>query len=342
MRIEKLKLRMKGQFVSELRHAVLIVCALCCFCPELLAQVLLPPVVADPEEVDTLAIVPREGKYALVRPSKGEVIALGDTILQKTIRLRRTHEGVNYFIRQGKLWGVISESGVWEVPCVSPELPSCIPVGLTFQYYWLVRHDYKYGVYNTEFGYDKETLNFVRKPRLVVPMEMNEVVAWSLQEDSYLLKVRKGEYYGLYSYDGVELLPPLYKEVTWLTHDELLLDDGQTIRLYNLKEVLTLGVATARSKEYKQVKGSERNTLLYLQKSGQLDIKKLTGFHKTLQGIDSIGNVASGDFVVYSQGKAALISVDRLDSMKVLIPYRYQDLYFEDYDVYAARKHTKW
>lgn len=286
------------------------------------AQAPISITVLEPEQP---RIEPRQERYALVRPSTGEVLCLGDTIEEL-----RTNRWSCYYVRQKDLWGVIAPDGVWNVPCISTQRPDWGRLGDEQEIYWYVYKDGRTGIYGlVPQGGRSEW-------KEIVPVEMNQIRPWDIGRQFYFwIRTRRYTYdgrglvlSGLYDSWGREIFPTTYSRIELLGREELLIDDGVRVWSYRVDDVLEGRTASGYAQEYRQLFKQDGMGLWALTMSGVLKMESYkwgTAHRYELTDIDSCQIYHDGLFMVSSRGKQGLMRL-RQGELSSLIPPMYDEL----------------
>lgn len=294
-------------------------------------------------EVEEPRVEPRKGGYALVVPSTGEVLCLGDTIA-----ILNTNRWSRYYVRQQGLWGVMAPDGTWEVPCISTERPDWEKMGEFSDIYWWVSKGSRKGLYG----------NVLRGERYVweeiVPIEMDRIKPWDVgRQFYYWLRTQRygidGEMVhllsGLYDSRGKEIFPTIYRQIELLGRDELLIDDGKQILSYQVDDVVEGKISREYAQQYRQLLYRSGSGLWALTMDGVLKMESYRlgkPFRYELTGVDSCQLQYDGIFTLFAGGKQGLM---RLSSgeLTTLVPPIYDEVRPRTYtDQVCVRKGQAW
>ncbi len=277
-------------------------------------------------ETEQPRIEPREGHYALVLPSTGQVLCLGDTIA-----ILNTNRWSRYYVRQQGLWGVIAPDGTWEVPCISTERPDWEKMGEFSDIYWWVTKGSRKGLYG----------NVLREGRYmweeIVPIEMDRIMPWDVGRQFYgwfrtqrygIDGARMHLFSGLYDSRGKEIFPTIYQQIELLGREELLIDDGKQVLSYRVDDVVEGKISREHAQEYRQLFKQDGMGLWALTMSGVLKMEAYkwgTAHRYELTDIDSCQVYYDGLFMISSGGKQGLMRLRR-GELSTLIPSIYDEL----------------
>lgn len=293
--------------------------------------------------IDSLFIEPhRGGGYALLHPSSREPLCLGDTIVASVYYSDGQPKRYLYYVQQRGLWGVIDASGHWDVPCVSDQRPFFISANIGDGGCWLVFRERKRGAYR--FGADPDGKGKDGVVAPLVPIEMDKVRLYWMEDKRYMLDVWKDGLQGLYSQSGKEIFPPKYKRIEALDNpmalqytDEILLDDGKRLLVYPISEVIDAPPVEREANVYRQVDRRD-NLTLYVTSSGALYVRAFEERHSFGQ-VDSASLHPQGAILISQAGRQRVVLVLG-KSVETLIPPQYDELRFVNSPlprVYARR-----